>query len=373
MSYKIKKIKDELRMLPEYLRYIFNLKKRAIYIGCLGQNNIGDDAVHTALKLMFRKNLRFYTIDYTKPSAGSVLRNFLFPKPNYIIVGGGTIIKKKANESYLKLILDYHEKFNTAKIMVLGSGVADPFLAKTIGFPTDVNAWVALLNKAHYIGVRGPLSYKILKENWQIDSEVNVFYDPTIYFEQALKKKIKEKTIGVNFCNIAGRIYGMDQEAIALFSNKLLLKLLDEGWQVILYPTTDKDISYMRSILTNDILNSITVFEYTPNIQEALRFFEKIDLFLGMRLHAIIFSALKSTPFYAIEYEQKTSDFLNSIEVSEFVCRTDSLDVNIIFEEIVNIYKNIDTIQNDLFHKIKQAKINQIEQIGNVLKMTYDS
>jgi len=87
-----------------------------------------------------------------------------------------------------------------------------------------------------------------------------------------------------------------------------------------------------------------------------------------MRLHSIIFSSVKSTPFSAIEYEQKTSDYLESIGLNKHKTRTDELDVDQVFTEINTIYANLKDEQNELFELVKLAKDKQKQTVNTFLK-----
>jgi len=364
---KLKIIATEFQTFPKYLKYIFSSRKRAIYIGCLGHHNIGDDAVYKAIKLMIKSKIVLYAVDYANVSKGAKLRKFHFSYPDYIIIGGGTIIKKKATESYLRLILNYYHEYPKAQLIILGSGVASPTLAKQIGFPTDVEAWATILNKCSYISVRGPLSKTIIVNDWHVTTPIEILYDPALHFKQTKAQKSRKKIIGVNFCNIVSRIYGLDQKKVDVFAKNMVQKFLDNDWKVILFPTTDSDMGYMRNVLGDEIFKSVKHADF-KNIDKSLRFFDTIDIFLGMRLHSIIFSALKSTPFYAIEYEQKTSDFLQSIGLNNHQVRTDELNVDKVFSEVNFVYTNLEEEQNELFVLVNQAKSKQIQVVKAFLE-----
>lgn len=359
---------EELKNIYKHLRYTFTFKKRAIYIGCLGHNNLGDDAVYKGIFEMVKSKLVLYDINYAKISSGSYLRKIYFPKPDYIILGGGTIIRKGKNESYLRLLNQFSNKYPNAKLFSLGTGVANPEFAESIGFPTDVDSWKEFLNKCFFVSVRGPLSKSILSNEWAITSKVEILYDPALYFKQSFDTKKKTKTIGVNFCDIAGRIYGNNQEEVSLFAKSIVSRLLKEEWNIILYPTTSNDISYMKKALGNELVEKVKVYNNYTDLEKSIDFFKNLDLFFGMRLHAVVFSCLTSTPFYAIEYEQKTSDFLKSIDFESFKMRTDQLNLEEVIDQINLLYSDLDKIQNQIFDKVKFAKHNQMNLVQKLLK-----
>ncbi|AFL81697.1 hypothetical protein Aeqsu_2237 [Aequorivita sublithincola DSM 14238] len=360
-EYYISQIKAEIKYFPKTISYFFSKKKRAIYIGCIGQGNLGDEAVYLAIQKLLQEKVYIYPISYTKPSSGRYLRNWLFKKPDLIILGGGTIIKKKKTESYLRLFYEYHNRFPDAKLAVYGAGVADPALAAEIGFPTDVSNWSIILNKCCFIGVRGKLSQSILQNDWNITSEINILQDPALYFKRKkLISKRNEKRIGINFCNIIGRIYGLDQTAVELFALELVNKLIEEGWNIFLYPTTQSDMPYMQKILGPKLLSKLEVYNDFENIDKSLSFLESLDVFIGQRLHSIIFSAVSYTPFHAIEYESKTSDFLGSLGMMNVSTRTDKLDVNEVMLKVNFLYGDLENKQMELFELVRIAYEEQI-------------
>jgi polysaccharide pyruvyl transferase WcaK-like protein len=359
-KYYISQLKAEIAYLPKNLGYLFSSKKKAIYIGCTGQGNLGDEGVYCAIQNLLRDKIFLYPILYAKPSSGKYLRNIFVRNSDLIILGGGTMIKKKTSESYLKLILEYHHKFPKAKVIVFGCGVADPILAEQIGFPTDIAAWKSILDKCQYIGVRGPISKNILKNEWNVTPSVSILHDPAIFFtKRRIKSKQKQKRIGLNFCDIFSRIYGLDQNKVTIFAKQLIERLISENWNVVLYPTAKNDIFYMQTIIGNKLISKVEMYENYRNLESSLSFLENLDVFVGQRLHSIIFAAATFTPFHAIEYESKTSDFLQSVRLEDYSTRTDNLDVNKIIEKINFLYNNSDEEQFKLYKLISYASLEQ--------------
>ena len=78
-----------------------------------------------------------------------------------------------------------------------GAGVADPILAKEIGFPTDIVSWSTILNKCEFIAVRGVFSKSLIEtKEWSVHNEVNILHDPALFFaKKNLILKTKTKTI----------------------------------------------------------------------------------------------------------------------------------------------------------------------------------
>lgn len=368
--YYINQLKAEIAYLPMTLGYLFSSKKKAIYIGCTGQGNLGDEVILCAINAMLSSNFFLYQISYQKPSSGKYLRKFIVKNPDYILLGGGTIIRKKATESYLKILIDSKKCWPNAKIATLGPGVAEPYFADYIGFPMDVRGWKSLLEQAIFVSVRGIRSKQIL-ESWEIGKKVNIFHDPAIWFTRKhFITKSKQKKIGLNFADIGDRIFGRDKEVIKKFALNFVFELQKQGWQIYLYPTTSSDLQYMLQAIGLGESSNIHIYSNYRNHKESLDFLESMDVFLGQRLHSIIFAATVGTPFYALEYEPKTSDFLETLNLLDHSCQIDQIKVDLVLERIKNIYRNLDKEQEILRQKITEAKEDQLRCLDLFLKET---
>ncbi|MFD2698602.1 polysaccharide pyruvyl transferase family protein [Mesonia sediminis] len=368
ISHYIEVLRRELKFLPSTITYIFSNKKRAFYVGCTGMQNLGDNAILVAIKKSFESKLNIYEISYNKPSSGRFLRKIM-SSPDFIILGGGTIIRKRRNESYLRILNKMLNRYPNSKLIVLGPGVADPEFAQMINFPVDKVGWRDTLNKATFLSVRGVLSKKEL-EKWSVKTNIKVYHDPAIYFTKSeIKLKSKTKKIGLNFANISNRIYGGDQRTIEKFAYKLVERLINTGWEVYLYPTTRQDTEYMLEKIRLKDFKEITVYYNYSNLKKSLSFLESLDVFVGQRLHSIIFSACVGTPFHALEYEPKISDFIYTTGLtSAYKTKVDNLSVDEILLKINHLYSNLDYEQQKLFGKMIKIKNQQINIVNHLLK-----
>ena len=368
-KYYYEQIIAELNQLPQALKYFTTSKKKALYVGCTGMSNLGDEAILYALRESLKANLMFYEIIYNKPDSGKYLRRF-FSDPDFIILGGGTIIRKKSNESYLRILMILMKKYPSAKLVVLGPGVANPDFAESIGFPVDKLGWSKVLNKAFFISVRGMQSKREL-ESWNVNKSINILHDPGIYFtKKEVKSKPKRKKIGLNFADIGNRIYGGKQSNIEIFAYNFVEKLLYSGWDIHLYPTTDKDLEYMLESIGLKNFNQLNTYSNYTDINKSLDFLESLDVFVGQRLHSIIFSASVFTPFHALEYEPKTSDFIITSGLStDYRTRVDNLNVDNIYNKVESLYHNQDMEQKKLEMNIKKINKEQIEVINKFRKI----
>lgn len=365
LLYYYLQLKAEIAHLPQAIGYFFTKKKKAIYVGCTGHDNLGDEAILKAITLMLKPNFCLYEILYTKPSSGKFLRKFLVKKPDYIILGGGTIIRKRANESYLKILNESIKSWPDAKTTTLGPGVSEPHFAEFIGFPIDIEGWKVFLNNSSYVSVRGVRSKKLL-ESWNLNKDVIIFHDPAIWFtRENFNQKQKQKRIGLNFADIGNRIYGKDRDLIKVFALEFISILQKNDWTIFLYPTTKSDMDFMLDSIGLKYMQGLRRYNNYTNLEKSLNFLESMDVFVGQRLHSIIFAATVSTPFFALEYEPKTKDFLETINMPTYAEQVDRLDAKEIFNKIEKIYLNMDSEQSSLNSRMVKAKKQQ-EQCLNL-------
>lgn len=367
-----KELLAEIKMLRFNLTYTFTRKLRVIYIGCTDSNNLGDEAVFIALNKMLKKRFFLYKVSYTKPSSGRYFRKIIFKKPDYILLGGGTLIIKGEKEGFLKLVNSFKIKFPNAKTIILGTGVANPELAALNGFPTDFSGWRKFIDDSIFVGLRGQESIKTIKEKIKSTSNPVVFYDPAIYFfNSKITKKRKVKSIGINFCNLENRLFGHNKEQVEIFFKTLIVKLIANDWEVHLYPTAKNDFNYMSEVLkfTEVDYVSLKFHNYEENIIKSLKVYNDFDVFIGQRLHSIVFSAVTHTPFFAIEYESKMSDFLSSLDILEKPMRTDNLNVDFAYKKINKIFNNLDFYQKELYLKSENIFNSQKDCLDSFFRL----
>jgi polysaccharide pyruvyl transferase WcaK-like protein len=352
--------------MPKLIQYQLSARKKGIYVGCKDMNNLGDETVYHAIKHLFADSLFLFPVSYKHRDVSLALIKRL-KTPDVILLGGGTLISRGPTEGYLKLLLQVIGHFKNSKLLIFGTGVSEPQLALQAGIPTDVSAWTSVLNTSVGIGVRGNLSKKFLLE-WNVKREVVVVGDPAIYLgRDLLVRKQKRKKIAVNFCNILGRIHGLDSAPVEQFGRELFRLLLEQEWDIYLFPMASSDNEYMQEKMLVEDVSKVTSFPLTNNSTKALDFLESMDFFVGMRLHAIAFAVNACTPFYAIEYHSKTFDYLEMMGLDKYSIRTDELNAQFVVEQINKLYIDNSNHQDIIFNQLQQRK-TQLQTAANQFK-----
>ena len=371
MIFIIRKIKLELLWLIKLIRYNLKTKKGAIYIGCSGNKNLGDEIIFDSIKEFFKDELFLVRFPHVNKDSGRYFRNKI-KNPDFIILGGGTLIRKGYNQGYLKNLNETLNKFPDTKLLVIGPGVSDPIFSKSINFPTNIEGWTKTLNTSSYLSVRGPHSLSTLNK-WGLENVVE-FKDPALCLFRSKKniKKLRSKKIAINFANIGERIYGGNSKKLKTIYFDFVELLIINKWEVYLYPTTYYDLDYMLNDIGLSSLKGIKKFRFYNNINLSLNFLESVDLYVGERLHGVLFSACVSTPFLGLAYQPKTLDFLDSINLTEFCEKVDRIELFSLFNKVNEIYKDKISVQNLIFNNMKLAttiQSREIEKIKHILSL----
>lgn len=342
--------------MKSFMEYHLTSRKRGIYVGCTDMNNLGDEAVYENIKALFQQDVYLYKISYKYRDLSLFFLRKFWKTPDLILLGGGTLISRGPKEGYLKLLTQVRNVFSSANVYVFGTGVSEVQLAAKANIPTDVVAWSAVLNACRAIAVRGHISKKYLHD-WKITAPLSIAGDPAILSARdVIVKKKRQKKIGINFCNILDRIHGLDGAAVIAFGTELLDILIREGWDIYLLPMTDTDLKFMHDTMLKGRLDKVNSFLLAPDINTLLDNLTMLDVFIGQRLHSIVFAHAVYTPFYAIEYHSKTKDYLDFMGLHDHSMRTDELNATLAYEKILNKYNSMEQEQQVLFEEMQKKK-----------------
>ncbi len=339
---------DSFKSVFEDLSLLSTRKRKAFYLGCLGIVNLGDEAMLIAFQELFGKAFCLYSKNYD-----SKLFKLLGKKGlncDVSILGGGTLINATSDT------IDTLIKCKTNKRIVFGTGVRDQsFWDSVADHQSDIPKWVDYLNSCDYIGVRGPKSHAILKQ-WGVTKEIKQIGDPVLFLSDAnIYSKRHNKVLGVNFGTANGKVWGKDEEVIVMSMISLLKRMQIAGWSFKFFPVCPCDIPIIKRLATSlsqgQETSIISNFLDYKNFKKELR---SVDVFIGMKLHSVIFSIATYTPSIMIEYRPKCRDFMQSINRENLVFRCDKLDVDILEATINQLYVDLPQVQQRIFNEVQR-------------------
>jgi len=306
-------------------RAIEKMKRRITYVGCLGYENLGDEALYRVCTKVFKP---YHLI----PEIGKPLTRV--SKPHYskiTLFGGGTLLPTFAS-------IIPPNKYNYA----YGVGVRNPSFWGE--FDQSLIEKVKKFN-FRYLGVRGYTSKRLLS-NWGIGSEVvgdpGLLLEPKCYEEVGRKEKKRKIAINVGS---AGWLWGGDQEKVYREVAKLCRFLQKSGYRPVLIPFYKKNLNDIRRI---SVLTNTPIFKNWMDVQKVLDFIASCRIMIGEKLHSNVFSAATYTPFISIEYTPKCREFAETMGFEKYIIRTDEITT----KKIMVIFWDLLDNWNEMYEKL---------------------
>ena len=303
--------------------------------GYYGFGNTGDEAVLQSIILGVRE--RFpeahitvmsktpkLTSEFYKVSAVyrycSLCPTRQLLKSDVFVSGGGTLFQNSTSNLSLIYYLSWilWAKLLRRKVMVFAQGFG-PLKGKFARWLTRF-----VLKRVDCITLRDPDSYHLVKE--LVGSEfdkIHLTADPTLILEPASIEKGKKLLSLEGVKNDGKPLLGIALRDSKLFNTESFIKALIDNvnWlceqkgyvPVFLLFQSPQDMHVTSKVMAEIKSETHLVFRICqPN--EMLALFLNFDLFIGMRLHSLIFALINAVPMLGISYDPKVASFMKEID-----------------------------------------------------------
>ncbi|MCK4444214.1 MAG: polysaccharide pyruvyl transferase family protein, partial [Thermoplasmata archaeon] len=211
------------------------------YVGALGNDNMGDEALYQINKKVFKS---YELVPSLRRQCSGIT-----------LLGGGTLIPE-----WTVLVLP--NTYNYA----FGVGVKNPSF-----FEKAQPLWIHPITieqtkrfNFRLFGVRGEMSKRTLTQ-WGIDSEV--VGDPCLLFEPTAYNKKEDDKIAINVGWSRGGVWGDDEEKVLKETVRLCEVLVADHYRPVLVPFWIEDVPYIQRISSQA---DIEIFEDWGNTQKLL-------------------------------------------------------------------------------------------------------
>jgi polysaccharide pyruvyl transferase WcaK-like protein len=270
------------------------------YIGWLGRQNFGDEAMLSAVQQL----LPDATVGYDVADR------------RLLMLGGGTLINRL---TYLEA-LRRHDSPRLERV-VFGTGVADP-VYWDLTEPTE--GWVDYLDSCSYVGVRGPRSEALLRE-WGFGGELEILGDPGLSIQPATPTEKEDGLVVISPAWTNGELWGEDDTKVFTAFADLVTEMRRQGREVAYmscFPGDDRHI--MEIMKQSNSLDARYVAAYDDH-DGGIEILASAGVVVAERLHAAVVAAACGTPFVAVEYRPKIRDFARSVDQEDYVVRSDEV------------------------------------------------
>lgn len=238
---------------------------------------------------------------------------------NLFILGGGGILFDSEARIYLREVTLAHEM-----------GIPVMVYAVSAGPLKDRNAQKLVadaLNKAAVITVRDRNSKRVLEE-CGVKREILVTADPALLLQpEPLPEEIllregidhQRRLIGMSVREpgvAAPDISSENYHTILANAADYMIDRYDAD--VLFIPMEHRvlDLQHSHAVVSQMLRPQrakVSPIEYTPG--QLLSLMEHFDFAVGMRLHFLIFAALRNIPFVALPYSPKVNGFLEDLDI----------------------------------------------------------
>lgn len=332
-----------------------NLK--ILIVGYYGSDNAGDEMLLRATKKLLNKIYETpeitaitYNIKDTKEkhNINGISRNkykdiFKGIKNADIVVGGGgsmlqNITSNRSLIYYLSILKI--SKLMGKKVVLLGNGIGP--LKNKIAIKNTIK----ILNSLDGVVLRDEESFEFLKSKGLKNIELG--NDLVFSLDFNANNQVEDKKI---VFNIRKWSYG---DGFLLNITNFIKYLSDEGFKVSLVSFQKGNDDVVLKEIEKNINSSNVKFIDTDTDEELIEEIASGKVFIGMRLHGLIFSSLVNVPFIALSYDPKVSVFANN-QGQKFFDDLSNIKTEELIDEFKNIYGNIEQQKNILIDNTKKT------------------
>ena len=302
--------------------------------GSYGGMNLGDEAILDGILSQLRQTIRADVTVFSQNPDDTLARHKVehavavrsltrkevsraIEGLDLFVLGGGGILYDRDAEKYLREVCLAHELGVPVFVYAVSAG--------PLTQPTPRNAVRDALNRAAVITVRDRLGYRLL-EDVGIDREIHLTADPALLTHRKELPVSALKAEGVEFerplVGFSVREPGPAAPDIdpphyyALLANTadFVVDRLDAD--VVFVPMERTDIQHSHGVVAQMHRSErAEVLRRKYSAQETLDLLGRFEFAVGMRLHFLIFAALRGTPFVALPYASKVVGLLEDLEM----------------------------------------------------------
>lgn len=323
---------------PSFLELYFSKKSIIAYYGFLGDQNFGDEWVHQAAKRLFA-HYTLLPIQRMMPIRGILIKTLLSHKIKGIVIGGGTLIGPKFwFEEFVDL------KAKNKPLFVHGTGVHK--------LPDFNKNWSVMLKDGFFGGVRGFSSIKNLAE--QNLSAIAVGDAAFAMFSKNSSLKRAGKKVLIN---LGTHVPYEGEDKVRSAIKTFIGYLTENGYQPVFYPFHNEDI--VQAVKLKEEFGQIQILGIPAYYEEVVKVFEEAIFAVGERLHFSVMAMMSGCPNYAINYDTKHYDMLESLQAENFGHSPDMTN----FDDIKQTFENrANQDFGSIFTIIENFKSLQIEE-----------
>ncbi|WP_138495939.1 polysaccharide pyruvyl transferase family protein [Paenibacillus pinistramenti] len=303
--------------------------KKILYLGWIGYNNLGDELMWE----LFKKHFEEQNLGQSMlvPSVPEVDTGNLSEYDSVVLGGGSLLIPGYTDLAHRALLAG-------KQVCIWGSGY-DRLDGSESWEP--VKEWVDdkmaaqiadLAAGSVYFGVRGPLTYRLLKSAGIPMGRIFVSGDSGLLLPgpRAGAKPAADKTIAINWGTTYNKLLGKNELQVEDALAAAAREWVQQGCRLYLYPVWGPDRGPLER-LAGKIGNQPAV-EVERRLLGAAEVIDRLSgcrLSVNFKLHANMLSLAAEVPFISLGYRFKCFDFAESVGMSDLILPTNAPDLTL--------------------------------------------
>jgi polysaccharide pyruvyl transferase WcaK-like protein len=336
------------------------------YVGWAGRQNLGDDAIHAALRARLEPAALVDVPLYPAEVAGFVVNGhraeLRHARP---LLGGGTVIGRWNWRVHLRTALLLAR---ARPAVMIGAGVEDPEFAgrHSFGSERELHRWRSLLADFDRVTVRGPRSQHLLAG---VGVRAEVVGDPALLLRPAGDVDPDHDTVGVAL-GFGDDLWGHSQDAVVGAVGDAVRELARRGWAIRFFVVNPGD----RESATRCAAHAGLDPDRTPIIpavepDDYLREVARCTVLVGQRLHAVVLAACASVPAVMLEYQPKCRDFMASIDRTDWLVRTDRIVAADVLDRVLEAGASRDRESDRIEQSVGRLRARLATELAHVREM----
>ncbi len=280
------------------------------YIGWLGHRNLGDEVMFQLIQSAFSE---FPITPFIAPPGERLLALLKLGGSGFfraIFLGGGTLI----NSTYLASV-QLASSFRVP-IYTIGTGVGSPGFGISLHQP--LGNWRDVLRDSPSVSVRGPLSKCRLEEAGF--SDALVIGDPALGLAPESPPLFRTRNrLLINLTQEPGTEPFEGKYSVFRHVGSIAAEFASRGGEVVGIALGNKDKAVLQRFRREFQVPTMVIESHRSSVRSLLPSLAGSIGLIGVRLHSAILASCLGVPSILFSYRDKCADFMNSMELSEFV------------------------------------------------------
>lgn len=305
------------------------------YIGWIGHNNLGDEAMFAAAQKLFPSEILLHFDGVQRERILAALGysgNHYFKK---VLLGGGTLV----NDGYFCLV--ERALSMGLELSTLGTGIGSS------GFSSPQDAsyskWLPLLKHFKHLGVRGPLSL-IRLQNLGIGS-AEVTGDLALALtKENLTCPAQSQSFAFNVCIPQSAENTTDSDNLIASFIAVVRSFYQQGMRPVPIALAPDDFEPTRIVLDEALGKHNIQVQVPANHEQYFALVQDCAFMIGVRLHAAVLSCCVGVPPLLIGYRDKCADFMESMELDAWLVPLLNLTAETLWEHVETLSRQRDSL-----------------------------